>query len=303
MESSASNSEERELQQMQLEERHLHSKCMAWFKELNSHLETFHNNKRSGNENISYDNESCSLGDNATYAEKTLVDTVASNIEYANIESSYDSDTMSEVHHDIFENVFANEIQSHEQPDSISDTYVVDKNNIKDVNLQLNYFENGLVKEMKDDLKYVTSLEDEFDETCLILDIQQEFFKTQFESVKSESYSHMYDNEIFEQNSSLENKKRCLKKTISELSKQVVDVKEEMIKQCAQYSDEAKIKFDTKDLETINIELEYSVASLLKQNEHIGIESLLEVTAAKVCVTPAKQNLVLFSNLNEKYAK
>ncbi|GJY95855.1 hypothetical protein Tco_0512216 [Tanacetum coccineum] len=45
MESSTSNSEERELQQMQLEERHLHSKCMAWFKELNSHLETFHNNK------------------------------------------------------------------------------------------------------------------------------------------------------------------------------------------------------------------------------------------------------------------
>ncbi|GJW15212.1 hypothetical protein Tco_0019345 [Tanacetum coccineum] len=48
----------------------------------------------------------------------------------------------------------------------------------------------GLVKEMKDDLKYVMSLEDEFDETCLLLDIQQEFFKTQFESVKSESYSH-----------------------------------------------------------------------------------------------------------------
>ncbi|GKG06905.1 hypothetical protein Tco_0329874 [Tanacetum coccineum] len=61
-------------------------------------------------------------------------------------------------------------------------------------------------------------------------------------------------------------------------------------------SDEAKIKFDTEDLETINIELEYSVASLLKQNEHIGIESLLEVTAAKVCVATAKQNLVLFIN-------
>ncbi|GJW59629.1 hypothetical protein Tco_0108964 [Tanacetum coccineum] len=39
----------------------------------------------------------------------------------------------------------------------------------------------GLVKEMKDDLKYVTSLEDEFDETFLILDIQQEFFRTQLE--------------------------------------------------------------------------------------------------------------------------
>nr|GEW24886.1 hypothetical protein [Tanacetum cinerariifolium] len=35
---------------------------------------------------------------------------------------------------------------------------------------------------MKDDLKYVMSLEDEFDELCLILDIQQEFFKTQFKN-------------------------------------------------------------------------------------------------------------------------
>ncbi|GJS05522.1 hypothetical protein Tco_0322030 [Tanacetum coccineum] len=51
---------------------------------------------------------------------------------------------------------------------------------VKDVNLQLSCFEKGLVKEMKDDLKYVMSLEDEFDETCLILDIQQEFFKTKF---------------------------------------------------------------------------------------------------------------------------
>ncbi|GJR01368.1 hypothetical protein Tco_0524352 [Tanacetum coccineum] len=34
---------------------------------------------------------------------------------------------------------------------------------VKDINLQLNCFEKGLVKEMKDDLKYVTSLEDEFD--------------------------------------------------------------------------------------------------------------------------------------------
>ncbi|GJW79195.1 hypothetical protein Tco_0140877, partial [Tanacetum coccineum] len=61
---------------------------------------------------------------------------------------------------------------------------------VKNVNLQLNCFEKSLVKEMKDDLRYVMSLEDEFDEACLILDIQQEFFKTQIESVKSESYIH-----------------------------------------------------------------------------------------------------------------
>ncbi|GKB53394.1 hypothetical protein Tco_0904147 [Tanacetum coccineum] len=175
---------------------------------------------------------------------------------------------------------------------------------VKDVNIQLNCFEKGLVKEIKDDLKYVTSLKDEFDETCLILDIQQEFFKTQFESVKLESHSHLYDNNIFKQNSSLEN--CCLKMTITKLSKQASDVKEEMTKRCAQYekdfvkleahcvflklklqnesltsvhngqvlkeqSDDAKIKFDFNNLDTKNIELEHVVASLQKENEHLKL--------------------------------
>nr|GEY33970.1 hypothetical protein [Tanacetum cinerariifolium] len=55
--------------------------------------------------------ESSSLWNN-TYAKKKLVDMVASDIEYADIEPSFDSDTVSEVHHDTFENVFANEIQN-----------------------------------------------------------------------------------------------------------------------------------------------------------------------------------------------
>ncbi|GJV49746.1 hypothetical protein Tco_1439958 [Tanacetum coccineum] len=151
---------------------------------------------------------------------------------------------------------------------------------VKDINLQLNCFEKGLVKEMQDDLKCVTSLEDEFDEKCLILDIQKEFFKTQFELAISESHSHVYENAIFKQKSSLENENRCLKKTITDLLKQVADVKEEMT--CpnsltsvqnghvlSDKSDEAKIKFDIEDLETINIELEFCVASLLKENEHL----------------------------------
>ncbi|GKF39633.1 hypothetical protein Tco_0119694, partial [Tanacetum coccineum] len=40
--------------------------------------------------------------------------------------------------------------------------------------------------------------------------------------------------------------------------------------------------------------------------DNVGIKILLDdlrVAAAKVRVTAAKQNLVLFSNLNEKYAK
>ncbi|GJR20890.1 hypothetical protein Tco_0969417 [Tanacetum coccineum] len=47
----------------------------------------------------------------------------------ADIGPSYNSDTVSEVAHDMLENMFAHEIQSHEQPESISDTYEVNKNN------------------------------------------------------------------------------------------------------------------------------------------------------------------------------
>ncbi|GJT99139.1 hypothetical protein Tco_1094657 [Tanacetum coccineum] len=72
--------------------------------------------------------ESNSSG-NDVDVEKILVDTVAFDIKNADIGSSYDSDTVSKVNHDTFENMFANEIQSHEQPDSIYDTYVVNENN------------------------------------------------------------------------------------------------------------------------------------------------------------------------------
>ncbi|GJU03730.1 hypothetical protein Tco_1114068 [Tanacetum coccineum] len=47
----------------------------------------------------------------------------------ADIRPSYDSNIVFEVHHDTFENVFAHGIQTHEQPESITDTYVVNDNN------------------------------------------------------------------------------------------------------------------------------------------------------------------------------
>ncbi|GJR35557.1 hypothetical protein Tco_0612458 [Tanacetum coccineum] len=84
---------------------------------------------RSRNANRIYDNESSSLGDNAIDAEKTLLDTVASDIEYADIGPSYDSDRVFEVHHDTFENVFTHGIQTYEQHESIPDTYVVNETN------------------------------------------------------------------------------------------------------------------------------------------------------------------------------
>ncbi|GJR20334.1 hypothetical protein Tco_0968861 [Tanacetum coccineum] len=48
---------------------------------------------------------------------------------YADIGPSYDNDKVSEVHHDMFDNVFDHGIQNHEQPEPIPDTYVVNENN------------------------------------------------------------------------------------------------------------------------------------------------------------------------------
>nr|GEX17646.1 hypothetical protein [Tanacetum cinerariifolium] len=47
----------------------------------------------------------------------------------ADIGPFYDSDTMSEVPHDMFKNVFSHGIQSHKQPESSPDTYEVNENN------------------------------------------------------------------------------------------------------------------------------------------------------------------------------
>ncbi|GJR71790.1 hypothetical protein Tco_0084155 [Tanacetum coccineum] len=179
---------------------------------------------------------------------------------------------------------------------------------VKNINLQINFFEKSLVKEIKDDLKYVMSLEDDFDETCLLLDIQQEFFKTQFESVKYESYSHVYENEIFEQNSSLENENRCLKKTISQIQKDFSKMEAESIAFEITYKDlfesiqssrdetnqcdDVKHKFDFDEIETQNIELEHQMASLVKENEHLKVV-LFSISQQRMEILP-----VLTSNSN-----
>ncbi|GJW19455.1 hypothetical protein Tco_0026891 [Tanacetum coccineum] len=87
---------------------------------------------RSENENISFDYESNSSGNDAD-AKKLLVYITASEIENADIRPSYDSDTVYEVSHDMFEKMFENMmvhgIQNHVQAESIPDTYVVNENN------------------------------------------------------------------------------------------------------------------------------------------------------------------------------
>nr|GEX45237.1 hypothetical protein [Tanacetum cinerariifolium] len=75
------------------------------------------------------ENKSSSLGYD-TNAEMIPVDMVASDIKNDDIRPSYDANI--EVHHsnnDTFETIFDNKIQSHEQLNSISYTYVVNENN------------------------------------------------------------------------------------------------------------------------------------------------------------------------------
>ncbi|GJW08830.1 hypothetical protein Tco_1571253 [Tanacetum coccineum] len=119
---------------------------------------------------------------------------------------------------------------------------------------------------MKDDLKYVMSLENEFDETCLILDIQQEFFKTQFESTISESYSRVHENEMFEQNSSLESENICLKNNVAQLQKDFSNLEAQSIafEIALQHKNQ-----ENNSLKTLQKENENILASLQIENAHL----------------------------------
>ena len=151
---------------------------------------------------------------------------------------------------------------------------------VKNINLCFEYFENHLVTEMREDLKYVHSLEDEFDEKCLIIDIQKEFFTNQIESFKSVSVSHECENVNVEQTSLLKSENLCLKKKITELSKEAADVKAELSKRTAQFDkDLAKLeaqsisfqlKLQEKNEKTFS---ENSLTSVLKGKEKIFEEN------------------------------
>ncbi|GKA21680.1 hypothetical protein Tco_0701669 [Tanacetum coccineum] len=111
----------------------------------------------SWNENRSSDNESSNSGNYAN----------------VNIVPSYESDTMSKAMLKFEKEIVSKQNPSRENVfinSSFEDNVKRIARNrlseefeplVKDVNLQLNCFEKGLVKEMKDDLKYVMSLEDE----------------------------------------------------------------------------------------------------------------------------------------------
>ncbi|GKD45576.1 hypothetical protein Tco_1270221 [Tanacetum coccineum] len=96
--------------------------------------------------------------------------------------------------------------------------------------------------------------------------LKQEFFKTQFESAISESYSRVYKNEMFKQNSALENENSCLKKTITQLQNDFSKMEAQSI--AFEIALQHKIQ-ENNSLKTIETENENFVASLQIENAHL----------------------------------
>ncbi|GJY48935.1 hypothetical protein Tco_0438891 [Tanacetum coccineum] len=261
---------------------------------------------KSGNKNISSDHESTSSRNDAD----------------VDIGPSYDSDIVSEVHLDMFKNVFAHGIQNHEQPESIPDTYVVNENNsdiisdipnMDQINREAQQANVLLTKELeryKEKEKHFakeTTIEYEYYKKIKLLNDEISNLKSQacqkdktFAS-ENEKYDE-YVQPLLKRKNELEKKNQEFLKQINNLdnrlrkagqtdhtlrikAKELVpslynidemgndllsdhkiiseeELKckaEKRLKVLSNKSDEAKIKFDTEDLETINIELEYSI--------------------------------------------
>ncbi|GKE80598.1 hypothetical protein Tco_1550598 [Tanacetum coccineum] len=133
---------------------------------------------------------------------------------------------------------------------------------------------------------------------------------------------------MFEQNSSLESENCCLKKTVTiaqfqtdfsklkahcialELKCQNQSLKSgqhgQMLKETR---NEAKVKYDIDDIETINIKLEHIVAKLLSENEHLKnekehlkkINKELYDSIKKTRVQTKDHNDSLIAQLNKRF--
>ncbi|GJW53423.1 hypothetical protein Tco_0097508 [Tanacetum coccineum] len=272
MESSSSNSEERELQQMQLEERQLNSNCMAWVKEVKIHLETLHNNSTDDTalvassvtegttleENLSTDDTTL---DASAALEACLVtkgiatrsgnenrssdneSTSSGNAADADIRPSYDSeeDNVKTGKHGLgFEN----------------------KNDVKNQSLlnKANELAPSLynIDEMGQDLLSGHKIISKEELKC---EAEKPMKVKQRKSPLSYHGLYMYEKDFAKLEA------RCISLEPKSPNKSWTFVQNGQV--LSNKSDEAKMKFDTEDLETINIKLEYSVASLLKENEHL----------------------------------
>ncbi|GKB20721.1 hypothetical protein Tco_0854644 [Tanacetum coccineum] len=269
--------------------------------------------------------ESNSLGYDVD-AEKERVDKAVLDVENVVVGSSFDRDTLTEVHHsnnDTLEYVLAHGIQNHEQPESISDTYVVSEEEHDDVdNEQERVIFASLVNNLKCEVEKCTKVDREAQTDCS----DSSHVASKEDSVNTRKQGLGFENQTDVENPYVLNKAKELnqvskvylrgyvhswdprKTAIGEAGKELSKYfepldKDEFDEKCQkrndktmcldekdfaileahcmslelksqnksltavqnghvlkQTSDEAQIKFDTEDLETINIELEHDVA-------------------------------------------
>ncbi|GKB80062.1 hypothetical protein Tco_0946957 [Tanacetum coccineum] len=145
--------------------------------------------------------------------------------------------------------------------------------------------------------------------------------------VKIPMLDSSHDNKTTEfLNQSLESENICLKKTIAQFQKDFSKLEAHCIAleltcqnqsvksgQHGQFlkkrSNEAKVKLDIDEIETINIELEHSVAKLLTENEHLNKETEhlkqtykdLYDSIKKTRVQTKDHNDSLIAQMNKKY--
>ncbi|GJX55332.1 hypothetical protein Tco_0285229 [Tanacetum coccineum] len=185
--------------------------------------------------------------------------------EDADINSVNDKQPMAEVQLFAEHNICANEQQHSEQSESVYDTYVlekVDRNTIpKSTDMS---HRGGEIDQNADDEKCQVS--------CPLLDPSFDNMTTKFS------------------NQFLESENICLKKTVAQLQKDFSRMEAHCVNMELKYqnqalknrqhgqilnetSDKAKSKKEIEVLETINIELEHSVAKLIAENEKLHKEN------------------------------
>lgn len=100
---------------------------------------------------------------------------------------------------------------------------------VNSINDKLKVFEEALMTEMQNDLKYVTYLEDEYDLICLNSDIQNEYFQNQIESIKPQFVLNEKKIDILEnRQTSLEMENLVLKESLKECLQKNVELNEEL---------------------------------------------------------------------------
>ncbi|GJV45946.1 hypothetical protein Tco_1430482 [Tanacetum coccineum] len=223
---------------------------------------------------------------------------IKSHTEDADVNSVNEKQQMAEVQLTAEHNILANEQQHYEQSESIYDTYLlekVDRNTIPD----------------STDMSHMGG---EIDQNVVKCQVSCPLLDSSFDNMTTEF-----------SNQSLESENISLKKTVAQLQKDFSRMKAHCVNMELKYQNQAlkeglhgqilnetsnttKIKKEIEVLETINIELEHSVAKLLAENENKTIKNadLKAQIQEKVFANVALKNklrMLKGNSVDTKFAK